>query len=364
MTAGALATAVAARRAWKSPAMWLVRMSGTTISTPDAAGWVTDFVNAAYYARRPELRDVDDLRLALAILTTRWHRKGHHRLHAHDVAAFHRAYVRLRLSNTAHAPRGTLDTELLLRGAEHLLGPWFADAWRDDARRAHGIVFEDDADRASYKPELRLRHAKLGEPTPPENPLAEQVWHTYDPVPAPDADRVIALLTAPGTWPDYASDLGRFTAVRSGGLEGQAFEIEIITPLTPRTPAFLRGYVTATRVLAGGSELASYADELNDHMVRAGRDQPPPFPDGCTPRAAVELTTHEGHFMGRGRNRVIVFEQDGQAFLRAAGTWDDMPMTLETAYRTAGRRAQQAFWGDEHPSSSMLHQIALRAAAS
>ena len=36
-------------------------------------------------------------------------------------------------------------------------------------------------------------------------------------------------------------------------------------------------------------------------------------------------------------------------------------MTLETAYRTSGRHAQQAFWGDERPNSSMLHQIALRA---
>jgi hypothetical protein len=64
--------------------------------------------------------------------------------------------------------------------------------------------------------------------------------------------------------------------------------------------------------------------------------------------------------MGRGRNRLLLFEGDGQAFLRAAGTWDEMPITLETAYRTTGRYAQQAFWGDEQPNSSMLHQIARR----
>ena len=98
-------------------------------------------------------------------------------------------------------------------------------------------------------------------------------------------------------------------------------------------------------------------------MVRYGRDQPPAYPPGCTPLAAICLDTHEGHFMGRGRNRLLAYELDGQAFLRAAGTWDDMPVTLEQAYRSAGRKAQQAFWGDERPESSMLHQIARRTAA-
>lgn len=362
---GLVGAAVVARRARRSPVVWLVRMSGTTISTPDAAGWVTDFLNAAYYARKPELREVEDLRIACAILATRWHRNGHHRLHAHDVAAFHRAFFKDRIIDAVHSPRGTLDAEQLLHGASRLLGPWFAEAYADDERRAHGIAFEDDEDRASYRPEYRLRHSTLGDPTPPQNELSGQVWHTYDPVPVPSAERVIAALARPETWPDYASDLGRFTAVRSGGLAGQAFEIEVMTALTPRTPTFLRGYVTANRVvgLDDADPIEPYAQELNELMVRVGRDQPPVFPIGCTPRLAVELTTHEGHFMGRGRNRLLLFEQDGQAFLRAAGSWDDMPITLETAYRKAGQRAQQSFWGDEHPSSSMLHQIALRVGA-
>lgn len=361
-TLGLLGAAVLARRLWRSPAMSLVRVTGTTISTPDAAGWVTDFLNAAYYARQPELREVEDLRIASAILTTRWHRRGHRRLHAHDVAAFHRAFFRARISDRSLSPRGTLDRGQLFSGARRLLGPWFEEAYRDDARRAYGIVFADDADRASYRPELRLRHARLGLLTPPQNPLSEQVWHTCDPVPVASAERVIAALSQPETWPDYAGELGRFTPVHSGELPGQAFEIEIITPLTPRTPTFLRGYVNASRVvgLGGGDPIEPYADELNELMVRVGRDQPAPFPAGCTPRLAIELTTYEGHFMGRARNRLLLFEHDGQAYLRAAGNWDDMPMTLETAYRSAGRRAQQAFWGDERPSSSMLHQIALR----
>jgi len=361
-TVGIAGVALVARRAWRSPAISLVRMTGTTISTPDAAGWVTDFLNAAYYARRPELREVEDLRVAAAILTTRWHRHGHHRLHAHDVAAFHRAFFRGRFSDTGRSPRGTLDRQQLFTGAHRLLGPWFESAYRDDARRAYGIAFEDDADRASYRPEFRLRHARLGALTPPRNALGEQVWHTYRPVPVTSVERVIAALSRPETWPDYAGELGRFTPVGTGALPGQAFEIEIVTPLTPRTPTVLRGYVTASRVVGLGDDdpIDPYAAELNELMTRAGRDEPPPFPSGCTPRLAIELTTHEGHFMGRGTNRLLLYDHDGQAYLRAAGTWDDMPITLETAYRTTGRHAQQAFWGDAQPNSSMLHQIALR----
>ena len=124
-TLGIVAAGVAARRAWRSGPLTLARMSGTSITAPDAVGWVTDFLNAAYYARMPELRDVEDLRLAFAILTTRWHQHGHHRLHAHDVLAFHRAFFRERILDSAHTPRGTLDREQLFTGAARLIGPWF-----------------------------------------------------------------------------------------------------------------------------------------------------------------------------------------------------------------------------------------------
>lgn len=40
------------------------RMSGSSIAAPDAMGWVVDFLNAAFFARPPAERDVDDLRLA------------------------------------------------------------------------------------------------------------------------------------------------------------------------------------------------------------------------------------------------------------------------------------------------------------
>jgi hypothetical protein len=365
-TLGVVAAGLAARRAWRSSPATLARMSGTSITAPDAVGWVTDFLNAAYYARQPELRGVEDLRLAFAILTTRWHQLGHRRLHAPDVLAFHRAFFRDRIIDSAHTPRGMLDGEQLFAGAARLVGPWFQDAYGDDERRAHGIVFETPAERDAYKPEYRLRHARLGELTPPARDRREQVWHTYKPVAIASAQRTLQALARPESWPDYGSDLGRFTAVRSTpGLAGQTFEIEIISALSPRTPAILRGYVTVTRFFTRDDDpqdLERYAARLSELMVRYGRDEPPAYPPGCTPLAVICLDTHAGHFMGRARNRLLAYELDGQAYLRAAGTWDDMPVTLEQAYRSAGRKAQQAFWGDERPESSMLQQIALRTA--
>ena len=365
-TLALIGAAVLARGARNSPPVWVARMSGTSISAPDAVGWVTDFLNAAYYARMPELREVEDLRVAFAILTTRWHRLGHRRLHAPDVVAFHRAFVRERLSDSVESPRGTLTREQLFAGAARLFGPGFEDAYLDDERRAYGIAFDTLAERDGYKPEYRLRHAKLGDPTPPSRPRGEQVWHTYNPVPVASVQRTLAALLRPETWPDYGTDIGRFTPVRSGGLLRQTFEIEVITALTTRTPAILRGYVSVSRLLTRDDDeeaLEAYAARLSELMVRFGRDQPPAFPEGCTPLMALCLDTHAGHFMGRGRNRLLMYELDGQAYLRAAGTWDDMPVTLEQAYRSMGRKAQEAFWGDERPESSMLHQIALRAAA-
>jgi hypothetical protein len=55
-------------------------MTGSSIAGPTAALWVTDFLNAAYYARDRGERSLDDLRLARSILTTGWHRAGYRHL--------------------------------------------------------------------------------------------------------------------------------------------------------------------------------------------------------------------------------------------------------------------------------------------
>lgn len=365
IVAGAFGAGIATRAALRSPQLYAARMSGSSIAAPDAAAWVTDFLNAAYYARTPELRDLDDLRLAFSIITTRWHRGGHVRLHAQDVLAVHRAFGRDRFVDAHRTPRGQLDRSQLLNGGARLLGGWFPDAYADDARRGWGIAFETLSERDAYEPEVRLRHARLGPLTPAVRPPAEQVWHTYAPVAVGSVEAVVAALTRPETWPDYGTEVGRFTPVRHGGLADQTFEIEVVAPLTGRTPIFTRGYVTITRLVtsADAPALRAYVSELNDGMARLGRDEPQPVPDDATPLVAFDLTTHEGHFLGAANNRLLLYEQDSVAYLRAAGTWDELPWHLEQAYRRAGQAAQAAFWGSGRPEQSMLHQLAMRTAA-
>jgi|SRR4051794_10946067 hypothetical protein len=350
-------------RASVSPQLRFARMTGSSIAGPDAAGWITDFLNAAYYRREPEGRDVDDVRLASAIVTTRWHRLGHRRLRLGDVVPFHSAFGRDRFVDGARSARGTLDRGQLLDGACRLHGPWFADAYADDERRGWGIAFETAGEREAYDPEVRLRLARLGPPTPPEAPTREQTWHTYPPVEMPSSDAVIAALSRTETWPDYASSLGRFTPLRAGGLPGQTFEIEVVAGAARGRPVFTRGYVTITTLVSGEDPegLRSYIDDLNDGLARFGRDEPPAVPEGAEPVLAFDLTTHEGHFMGRSKNRLVLFEEQGRTYVRAAGTWDPMPWHVDQAYRRAGRDAQHAFWGQGGDlEESMLDQIALR----
>ena len=355
--AGAVSTLLA-QRFLRSDPVSFARMSGTSIAHPSAAGWITDFLNSAYYAKPVAERDLADLRLAFAVLTTRWHQLGGRRLTAVDVAAFHRTFFRSRW-RTETSPRGTLDRRGLLEGAVRLFGDWFPDAVGEPARRGWGIVFPTAEAKRDHDPGLRLRGAKLGMLTPPTSRSEEQTWHTYRSVRVPSSEAALSDLLAVEMWPDYASELGRFTPLRRGGLADQTFEIEVIGFPTSRTPLLLRGYVTVTRVVTADDPQAvrAYVDEVNDGFRRFGRDEDQPVPAGAEVLAAFDLTTHEGHFMGRARNRLFLFTADGTAYLRAAGTWDQMDWHLAQVYARAGRYAQHAFWGMESPQESMLHQI-------
>lgn len=339
------------------------RMAGSSICGRDAAPWVTDFLNAAYYRRPADERDVDDLRLAFTILTSYWWAKPDHvRLRASDLAAFHRAYGAHRFDD-ARSARGTLSREQLEAGANDLLGDWFADAHRDAARRGWGIAFPTAADRAAYDPEVRLALARLGELTPERAPAEQQVWHTYPPVEMPSAEGAIAALSAPETWPDYASEIGRFTPLRHGGLAGQVFEIEVAAGTAAGWPMFTRGYVTVSRLVSteNPGELRAYYDELERGMRDYGHGEPSVLPYAATPLVGIDLTTHAGHFMGSGHNRLMLYKHDGRAWARAAGTWDPMPWHIDRAYRMAGSEAQHSFWGEGNiVARSMLHQLALQ----
>ncbi len=187
-------------RAPRSSVLGFARMTGSSIAARDAAPWVTDFLNAAYYRREVDGRDVDDLRLAFAILTTYWHRKASgRRLHLTDLPAFHGAFGGERF-DVGSSVRGTLSREQLLEGAARLIGAWFAEAYADDGRRGWGIAFPSSEERAGYDHSRRMGLVRLGELTPERAPLEEQVWHTYPAVEVPSAEAVIAALTAPQRW--------------------------------------------------------------------------------------------------------------------------------------------------------------------
>jgi hypothetical protein len=337
------------------------RMVGSSIAGRDAAPWVTDFLNAACYRRPVEDREVDDLRLAFSILTTYWYREAEgRRLRAGDLRAFHSAFGGRRF-DTSRTGRGLLDREHLLDGGAHLLGDWFPDAYADLARRGWGVAFETPEARAAYDPERRHALARVGELTPEQAPPEEQTWHTYPPVALASCAAAVGLLAQPETWPDYASEIGRFTPLRRGGLLGQTFEIEVAAGTESGRPMFTRGYVTVTKLVTRDdpAALAAYFDELEDGLARYGDDEPRAVPEGGAPFAGLDLTTHAGHFMGAGHNRLILFEHDGGAFVRAAGTWDPMPWLLDRAYAIAGSEAQHAFWGEGGVERlSMLHQLA------
>jgi hypothetical protein len=324
-------------------------MAGSSIAGRDAAPWVTDFLNGAYYRRPVAEREVDDLRLAFCILTTYWHRKDG-KLRVSDLPAFHRAYGRGRF-DTERSVRGTLTRAQLLDGAAKLLGDWFPEAYA--TRRAYGIAFESDAELAAYDPERRMLLAKLGELTPESAPREEQVWHTYAPVEMPSAEGVIAALTRPETWPDYASEIGRFTPLRAGGLLGQTFEIDVAAGTDAGRPMFQRGYVTITALVTPDDP-----DALREWFAAVGEGMPGIVPEGAVPLVGFDLTTHEGHFMGHGHNRLLLYMHEGKALVRACGTWDPLPWHLDQAYRRAGQAAQAAFWGESEPRLSMLHQLA------
>jgi len=349
----------------KNGVLSFTRMSGSSIAAADAATWVTDFVNAAYYRRSADEREVDDLRLASCVLTTFWyHKPPGHRLRLSDLRAFHRAFGHDRF-DTEDSGRGTLSRQELLDGAARLLGDWFPAAYADDERRGWGIAFETTQARADYDPACRMDLASVRALAPESAAADQQVWHTYPPVQMPSAEAVIAQLTAPETWPDFASEIGRFTPLRAGGLDGQTFEIEVAAGTDRGRPIFTRGYVTITKLVtpADPSALGVWFAALEAGLARFGDNEPHALPNGAQPLVGFDLTTHAGHFMGSGHNRLLLFTHEGKAFVRAAGTWDPMPWHIQHAYRIAGRDAQHAFWGQGNVvAQSLLHQLALRTA--
>ncbi len=330
------------------------RMAGSSLAQPDAAPWVTDFLNATYHRRRADVRRVEDLRLAWLLLTTWQARLGGRRLRAYDLAPVIRAFG---LARWRPRRRGwlTLEPTEVLRAGERLAGPWFPAAAADPALRGWGVAFPDAAARAAFDPGARLRHAAVGELTPPAAAEDRQTWHTYPPVrTAAGADALLAELDRADRWPEWASSLGRFTPLRAGAArEGQTFEIDVVAEPLGRVPVLSRGYVTVTRRFGPGRELEDRLATIAEHLDE------PPLPRGADARGMLELTTHAGHFLGRAVSRLLAYDHDGAGWIRDVGQWDPLPPHLAATYRLAGRAAQHRFWGPDDPDGSMLAQLAL-----
>jgi hypothetical protein len=324
----------------------VMRMGGSSIAAPGAAAWITEFLNAAYYGRPADARDVDDLRLANCVLQTFWARRGPRRLGVRDFPAFHRAF------GVARARAfGSLDRTALVAGGARLLGEWFPGAYADPHRRAHGIAFPTREERAAFDPSVRLPRGALPPLEAPRVAPADRQWLTYPPVALPDPDAALRLLADPARWPDMACAAGRFTAVRAGALRGTTFEIDVSAALVPRGPIFSRAYVSCTALHRRGTALANAVAAICEHVPEA-------LPDGARPRVLIRLTSHRGHFLDRVHSHLVVYEHDGAGFIRDVGCWDPLPAHLGAAYATAGRDAQASFWGPEPAELSMLAQLA------
>jgi hypothetical protein len=350
--------AVAANRLTAPEVKRTASMTGSTVARPTAAAWITDFLNAAYYAKKLGDRDLDDLRVAFTVLTTYWDANDARPLGAADVLRFHQAFGTARLRGTG-GKTGTLDRAALLAGGATLLGDWFPGAVQDWDRMGWGIAFPTAEAKRAHDPERRLRRAQLGPLTPPTRPGPDQVWHTYPPVEIPDVAATVEAILAVEHWPDYMSELGRFTPLRRRGLDGQTFEIEVVGFPSPRTPVFTRGYVTIHDLVtdADPTALEAWVTAVRRGFAERPQEQNP-IPDGAEVHAGFDLVTHEGHFMGDAKNRLVVYTHDGRDYVRAAGTWDPMAWHLAEMYDRVGRWSQHAFWGMESPRHSMLHQLA------
>ena len=344
------------------------RMTGSSIAGRDAAGWVTDFLNAAYYRRPVAERDVDDLRLAFAILTTYWYRReSPRRLRLTDLRAFHRAYGTAAVRHRGSPAAACSTASSCWTERVQLLGDWFPDGLR---RRRPARL----GDRLSNGGGARLpttrsggcELARLGELTPESGPPERQTWHTYPPVedavgrgrrrradrdprpgPTTPARSGASPRCAPAAWPARRSR-SRWPRAPS-----------------PGRPIFTRGYVTITRLVTPDdpAALRTYFDELEAGLADYGENEPRAVPEGGEPVVGFDLTTHEGHFMGAGHNRLILYTHEGRAWVRAAGTWDPMPWHVDAVLPGRGRAAQHAFWGEGDVARlSMLHQLALQVA--
>ena len=343
-------------------------MSGSSIAAPDAAPWITDFLNAAYFRRTPELRDVDDLRLAFAILTTRWHRAR-----PPPAARARRARLPPRVRPRALPGRQPLARAGRSTASSCSTAPRACSATgsRTPTPTTRGAAGASPsrrgATRAATAPRSACARRGSAPLTPARAPGAEQTWHTYPPVALPSADAVVAALSQPETWPDYATELGRFTPVRAGGLAGPDVRDRGRRghgARPARLHARLRDHHAARHARRTRTRCAPTSTSSTRAWPASAATSRRPSPTARRRSLAFDLTTHEGHFMGRGNNRLVLYEQDGAGVRARGGHVGPDAVAPRAGLPARGpRRPARVLGRGRLADQSMLHQIAAAARA-
>ena len=221
-------------------------MSGLSIAGRDAAPWVTDFLNAAY--------------LPPAGRRARGRRPARWRSASSPPTGTARPGAPAACCRPARLPPGLRPRALRHRGvarAARCAAPSCCPAPRTAGRVVPGGLRRRRAARLGHRvPDrrgarrLRPRPAPgdrpLGDLTPEQAPLAEQVWHTYPPVAMPSAEGVIAALTRPETWPDYASRSAASRRCARAGCSARRSRSRSPRAREAGRPVFTRGYVMIT----------------------------------------------------------------------------------------------------------------------
>ena len=331
------------------------RMAGSSIAGRDAAPWVTDFLNAAYYRRPVEERDVDDLRLAFSVLTTYWYRKDPtRRLRVTDLPAFHRAFGGERFGTRSRAARSTATQ--LLSAAPPRCSATGSPTPTPTTRGAAGASRSRRPRTATaYDPEQRLKLAKVGQLTPESAPLEEQVWHTYPPVEMPSAEarhrRADAARDVAGL---RERDRPLHAAARRAGSRvrrSRSRSPPARDSGRPRVHARLRDDHHARHAGRPGRAARRGSTALEDGLARTATTSRARVPEGA--RAGRRLRPHDPPrpLHGQRPQPPAALHARGPGVGARRRHVGPDAVAPRPAYRSAGSEAQHAFWGAGRRSS-------------
>ena len=329
-------------------------MTGSSIASRDAAPWITDFLNAAYYRRAVSERKVDDLRLAFAILTTFWYRRrSPRRLRISDVTGVPRRVRRTapgHRADSARAPDAGAVARRCRRAGRRLVP---LRVRRRCPARLGDRVPPSGARR--LRPERRMAVARVGAMPPESGPPEMQTWHTYPPVEMTSVEVAGADSLDPRPGPITRAD--RSSAPRSAPAAARLRRSRSRRPRAPIGSASCSiGGTSRSRVGTPDDPqaLESYFAEL-----RPGGDTARSVAPRARSRVGFDLARHRACSSGPAADRLILFAAAAPDAGRRRRTSDPMPWHLAQSYRVAGRAAEHAFWGEGDVARlSMLHQLA------